>query len=164
MSLTSKMIRLKHVAGYIFTGILGKYKHFIPLYNTVVHVWCSDCFKYRSVHVAQCTAYELLTKEGVDGSISVFMFHLLLSGLLRLLADVDGQPGTDHPEENNQSQTASLQPPPKPSSLLVSRPTGPSVHWRVLYHRRAHRSVWRPPWSASTSLPLVHASSRDTSA
>lgn len=74
------------------------------------------------------TAYELLTKEGVDGSISVFMFHLLLSGLLRLLADVDGQPGTDHPEKNNQSETASLQPQPKQCSLLLSRPTVPSVH------------------------------------
>lgn len=48
----------------------------------------------------KCTTYQLLTKEGVDGSISVFVFHLLLSRLLRLLADVDGQPGTYHPEKN----------------------------------------------------------------
>lgn len=47
-----------------------------------------------------CTAYQLLTKEGVDGSISVFVLHLLLPRLLGLLADVDGQPGTHHPEKN----------------------------------------------------------------
>lgn len=43
------------------------------------------------------TIDDLLTKEGVDGSIPVLMFHLLLSRLLRLLADIDGQPGTYHP-------------------------------------------------------------------
>lgn len=37
-----------------------------------------------------------LTKESVGGSISVFMFHLLLPRLLRLLADVDGQPRAYH--------------------------------------------------------------------
>lgn len=48
------------------------------------------------------------------------------------------------------------------TTLLVTRdfnprrPTVPSVRWRVLYHQLAHRSVWRPPWSASTGLPLVH--------
>lgn len=161
MSLTSK--RLNHAAGYIFTGILGKYKHFIPLYNTVVYVWCSDCTALCMLLSQTGTAYGLLTKEGVDGSISVFMFHLLLSGLLRLLADVDGQPGADHPERSSQSETASLQPEPKRSRLLAGGPTVPSVHWRVLYRQRAHRSVWRPPWSASTSLPLVHGSSRDMS-
>lgn len=153
--------------------LLGTY---LPVFWGSINIWFHFIIQLRTCDVQTvlrivlcmllsqtCPAYELLTKEGVDGSVSVFMFHLLLSGLLRLLADVDGQPGTDHPERNNGSETASLQP-QFTSSLLVSRPTVPSVHWRVLYRQRAHRSVWRPPWSASTSLPLVHVSSRDMSA
>lgn len=38
-----------------------------------------------------------LTKESVGGGISVFMFHLLFPRLLRLLANVDGQPRAHHP-------------------------------------------------------------------
>lgn len=37
-----------------------------------------------------------LTKESVGSSISVFMFRLLFPCLLRLLANVDGQPRTYH--------------------------------------------------------------------
>ncbi len=37
-----------------------------------------------------------LTKESVGGSISVFMFRLLLPCLLRLLTHVDGQPRSYH--------------------------------------------------------------------
>lgn len=47
---------------------------YILLHQTHVNLWCSP------------------TKEGVGGSVSVFMFHLLLPRLLRLLANVDGQP------------------------------------------------------------------------
>lgn len=88
--------------------------HFIPLYinlrtcevilersdvQTVLIVLVCRCWS-----VKRCIMGDPLTKEGVDGSIPVFMLHLLLPRLLRLLADVDSQPGTDHPVDSIQSQ------------------------------------------------------------
>lgn len=44
------------------------------------------------------------TKESVGGSVSVFMFHLLLPRLLRLLANVDGQPRANDPAHGTQTE------------------------------------------------------------
>lgn len=45
-----------------------------------------------------------LTKESVGSSVSVFVFNLLFSCLLRLLADVDGEPWTYHPVKHIHGQ------------------------------------------------------------
>lgn len=58
----------------------SNYCTIIPMFNILT--WCREC---------------ALTKEGVRGSISIFVFRLLLPRLLRLLANVDGQPRAHHP-------------------------------------------------------------------
>lgn len=76
----------------------------VPTSNHIRHLLQNSSEKYNQGEaeiMKQATEYGL-TKESVGGSISIFMFRLLFPCLLRLLANINGQPRTYHPTKPTQ--------------------------------------------------------------